>query len=435
MKTGIIICSRLGSTRIPGKALIDLDGKPLMQHLIERLPSDLPIVVAVPKEELKQYAFLVKLFKNVGLFAGAPDDPLERMYLAAKKFKFDTIVRVTHDKVFVDKELMHAILSTFEKKKLDYVFTSFSVPGTGCEVISFAALKRAYEKYKNVEFISYAIKSVCMADKIENLAYGYMPNPNVRLLIDYKKDLFMIRSLMACLGRDCTLNEVLQFVDKHPYIMKLNELPALTVYTCVYNGEAYLRQCFDSVVEQRLFDRSEYIIVDDRSTDKTPHIIAEYVARFPKTFRWIRNHKNMGLSASSNIALSYARSDYIVRLDADDFFANRRATVDLLDAIKNSYHDAIVPNNYLGSFKNIQLGREGMHIGGTIFRTRAINHIKFDSTLRHYEGLDFFKRAKDVLDIGYLNKPIFFYRQREDSMSHTNLRTRAKVKKQIEARK
>jgi hypothetical protein len=64
-------------------------------------------------------------------------------------------------------------------------------------------------------------------------------------------------------------------------------------------------------------------------------------------------------------------------------------------------------------------------------KTRAINHVKFTEGLRGYEGLDFFARAKDTLSIGYFARPTFFYTQRNDSMSKTNLDDREKIKNNI----
>jgi len=120
-----------------------------------------------------------------------------------------------------------------------------------------------------------------------------------------------------------------------------------------------------------------------------------------------------------------------MRLDADDYFSYKEVCRDLINEIEETGHDVIYPSNYFGSMSKIQTGKECHHIGGAIFKTRAINHVKFTEGLRGYEGLDFFARAKDTLSIGYFARPTFFYTQRNDSMSKTNLDDREKIKNNI----
>jgi spore coat polysaccharide biosynthesis protein SpsF len=439
MKTAIIICTRLSSSRVPRKALLEVEGKPILRHLIDRLkPLDIPIIIAAPTEEIGIYKTLkVKGEKNLFFFSGHADDPLVRMYLAARRYKVENIIRVTHDKIFVDTKSISEMLNIYEKYLLNYVYHSELIPGTGAEVIRYRTLEEAADKYRGVEFISYAIRAV--TKEIRDAADHFrITNPqNLRLLIDYQDDVKLIELLLSRLGAGASLSDVLTYAKSNAWVSHINALPLLTVYTCVHNGvlnkKSYLKECLESVRDQRLFNKSEYIIVDDHSTDETTEVVANFCAEH-QSARWVRNKKNIGLAASSNVALSLAKSPYIIRIDADDFFTNRRSTEELLTAIKNTDYDAVVPNNYFGEFNKIQTGKEGMHIGGTIFKTRAINHIKFDDKLRNYDGLDFFTRARKELSIGYLNRPVFLYRQHADSMSHTNLEERARVKREIETR-
>ena len=139
----------------------------------------------------------------------------------------------------------------------------------------------------------------------------------------------------------------------------------------------------------------------------------------------------MGLSSSSNLALSEARGKSIIRLDADDYFTHDQAIQELQFELNRSDADIVYPDNYFGSFSKIQKGNDAHHVGGALFRTRGANHVKFTDGLRGYEGLDFFVRARDQLKISYLEKPLFFYRQHTDSMSHKNLDDRAALKELI----
>lgn len=90
--------------------------------------------------------------------------------------------------------------------------------------------------------------------------------------------------------------------------------PRITVLMPVYNAERFLREAINSILAQS-FQPFEFIIIDDGSTDRSAEIIASY--RDPR-IRFIRNHKNMGISATLNKGISLASCELIARMDADD---------------------------------------------------------------------------------------------------------------------
>jgi len=102
----------------------------------------------------------------------------------------------------------------------------------------------------------------------------------------------------------------------------------------------------------------------------------------------------------------------------------------MLCEIKRTKTDVVYPQNYFGSYNEIQEADEHHHVGGAIFNKDAINAFKF-SKMRSLEGADFFQRASQYLKVGYYKEPIFFYSQRTDSMSKTDLRKRADVQYRI----
>lgn len=92
-------------------------------------------------------------------------------------------------------------------------------------------------------------------------------------------------------------------------------IPAISIIIPVYNVAPWLRECLDSVLSQT-FEDLEIIIVDDGSTDSSPEIIAEYVAK-DRRITAIRK-ENGGLGAARNTALPMAKGEYIAFLDSDD---------------------------------------------------------------------------------------------------------------------
>lgn len=92
--------------------------------------------------------------------------------------------------------------------------------------------------------------------------------------------------------------------------------PRVTIIIATYNYGRFLRTAVDSVRAQTMRDW-ECIVVDDASTDDTPAILEE-AARVDTRIRFMRNERNMGVSAARNLALAEARGEYIQFLDADD---------------------------------------------------------------------------------------------------------------------
>ena len=88
----------------------------------------------------------------------------------------------------------------------------------------------------------------------------------------------------------------------------------VTVLMSVYNGEKYLKEAIDSILNQT-FNDFEFLVVNDGSTDKTEDILQAYD---DLRIKIINNGKNIGLTKSLNKGLKLAKGEYIARMDADD---------------------------------------------------------------------------------------------------------------------
>ena len=91
-------------------------------------------------------------------------------------------------------------------------------------------------------------------------------------------------------------------------------MPQVSVVTSVYNGEEYLEECVDSILNQT-FQNFEYIILNNGSTDGTAKILQRYTD--PRLR--IIHQKNLGISRSLNKGIDLSSSDLIAHLDADDY--------------------------------------------------------------------------------------------------------------------
>ena len=91
-------------------------------------------------------------------------------------------------------------------------------------------------------------------------------------------------------------------------------MPKVSVVTSVYNGETYLKECVDSILNQT-FQDFEYIILNNGSTDGTTEILSKFTDPRLK----IVHQDNLGIAMSLNKGVKLSRSDIIARLDADDY--------------------------------------------------------------------------------------------------------------------
>lgn len=434
MNIGIVINSRLSSSRIPKKCMAMINGLSTIEHLLNRLQNTgLKIIVAVPNEDFLNYAHL-NLKENVNVYRSLhTEDPLARMYDAAKEYKLDYIIRITHDKIFVDTSAILDLLNTYVIKTnepKDYVYLKNTIPGTGFEIISFEALKKASKKFKNVEFIGYAIREV--TKNYIQVSLDHETYFNIRLLIDYPNDLNLMHVIFSQLGNNCSLNQVVRFLRSDSNLVKINEIPKITVYTCALNAEKWIDRAIKSVMNQSHIN-FEYILIDDFSNDKTPLIMAKYASIYPN-IKFIRNEKNLGLSSSCNIALKEAKGDYLIRLDADDYFINSEVLFKMYTCAESNKNEIIYPDYYKvneDADSTLVDGDLEHHAGCALFSRSALNYVKFTDGLRGHDSLDVFIRAKSILKIGYLKEPMFCYIQRKDSLSKLDLVMRDKIKKSL----
>lgn len=97
-------------------------------------------------------------------------------------------------------------------------------------------------------------------------------------------------------------------------------MPIVSVVIPVYNVEAYLRQCLDSVIHQTLRDL-EILCVNDGSTDSSLAILNEYAAKDSRIIVFSKENEGKGAASARNCGLDRASGKYLAILDSDDYFA------------------------------------------------------------------------------------------------------------------
>lgn len=148
--TVIIVQARMTSTRLPGKVLLEVAGKPLLEYQIERLRRATladRIVVATTVNQADQP--IVALCERLGVpvWRGSEHDVLARYHDAALAHQAEVVVRVTSDCPVIDPRVLDDTIDYYRRGQFDYVSNSLeqSFPrGLDAEVFAFQALAEAH---------------------------------------------------------------------------------------------------------------------------------------------------------------------------------------------------------------------------------------------------------------------------------------------------
>lgn len=154
MKTVCIIQARMGSTRLPGKVMLDLCGKTVLEHVIQRVKrvKNIDEIVIATTIDKKDDVIVEEAMKcGVKVFRGSEEDVLSRYYYAAKENKADVVVRITSDCPLIDQEITQKTIDYYliNKDKFDYVSNTLerTFPrGLDTEVFSFKVLEKAFNE-------------------------------------------------------------------------------------------------------------------------------------------------------------------------------------------------------------------------------------------------------------------------------------------------
>lgn len=152
MKVVALIQARMGASRLPGKMLMDIAGKPAIAHVVGRVQQakkvDLAVVATTTAPADDAIVDWAKTY-GVPCFRGSEQDVLDRYYHAAKEHDADVVVRVTGDCPVTDPAVIDRIITEFETGGYDYVSNTIQPTypdGLDCEVFSFQALEYAWKE-------------------------------------------------------------------------------------------------------------------------------------------------------------------------------------------------------------------------------------------------------------------------------------------------
>jgi len=208
--------------------------------------------------------------------------------------------------------------------------------------------------------------------------------------------------------------------------------PAISVVMSVYNGEKYLRESIDSILNQSFKD-FEFIIINDGSNDSSLEILLEYQAGDPRIA--VVNQNNLGLTPSLNRAIRLARCEYIARQDADDIslasrlekqhrFLKSHPQV----AVVGCFGQVFNSEGIVAPIGNLKLSARAMKRylphknpimhGSVVMRKSPLAKVGYyRDFFRHSQDYDLWLRLSEHFDLAILPEPLYQYRVSADAVS------------------
>jgi len=224
--------------------------------------------------------------------------------------------------------------------------------------------------------------------------------------------------------------------------------PRVTVLMPVYNGETYLAEAIESILNQTFTD-FEFLIIDDGSTDNTWDILSNFN---DSRIRLVKNNQNMGITKTLNKGLQLARGNYVARMDADDIcfperlqrqkafldenlnFAMVGSWIEVIDEIGRKIKRIRFPIvSYLLRWRLLYTNTFAH--SAVMFRKNAVLGISgYLDNCRHAEDYDLWSRLSMHWEVANIPAVLVSWRFCEESISVKNAKKQKETTEQITKR-
>ena len=229
--------ARMGSSRLPGKVLMDLNGKPVLQRLIERLRLCTTVDdIVVATSDAPGDDILAQWCQDFGVhvFRGSEDDVLSRVVEAHKSVHTDIVVEITGDCPLTDPQIIDMGVETFLAHDADYVSNCGRLltwpMGQYVQVFPLKLLEDINRTIRDTavhEHVSlYFYEHPELYRLIDLVAPQRWKQPTWRMVLDYPEDLIFINEVYKRLeplhGEGFGIEEVMTLLQNEPELIEIN---------------------------------------------------------------------------------------------------------------------------------------------------------------------------------------------------------------------
>lgn len=226
----LVITARMKSRRLPNKALLEINGRKMIEHIIDRakIPR-LPEMIILCTSTNPQDDVLCEIADDNGIeyFRGSEDDKLQRYLDASERFGFTHMIDVSGDNIFFDYECVDTFIEQFEADEHDVLFCDGLPLGSSPIGLKMSAVREVC-RMKNIEdteaYGQYFFNSKIF--KVKRLkAAPEISRPDIRLTVDYPEDLELVISVFARmlpLANYLSTKEIVDLFNECPFLFTIN---------------------------------------------------------------------------------------------------------------------------------------------------------------------------------------------------------------------
>lgn len=227
-----IVQARSSSSRLPGKVLKQILGKPMIVHELERLKRSKridKIVLATSREESDDDLTDIVAASGVKVYRGSLDDVLDRYYQCAKQYQPTHVVRITGDCPVIDWRIVDTVIEKHLAEENDDTVTTERFPdGLDTEIVRFSALERAWKEAflpSEREHVTPFIKNHAELFKLGQMDCE-QDLSHMRWTVDEPQDFEFIRQVYKALypsNANFGMQEILRLLEQKPEMCKINQ--------------------------------------------------------------------------------------------------------------------------------------------------------------------------------------------------------------------
>jgi len=231
VKTAAIIQARMGSTRLPGKVMRELAGRPMLWHVVNRVRRAEKVDQSLVATSVKSEDDTIEKFCSgidVFCFRGSENDVLDRYYKAAREVGADVIVRITADCPLIDPAIIDRTIEIFLGGRYDYV-SNIDPPsfpdGLDTEVFSFEVLdkiRRLASLNSHREHVTLYLRNHPARFRVGNLK-SERDYSGLRWTVDEPEDLEFVRAVYSHFeNTEFGLDDIIKLLEDKPGLKEIN---------------------------------------------------------------------------------------------------------------------------------------------------------------------------------------------------------------------
>ena len=225
----------MGSTRLPGKVLMEVNDRPLLAYQLDRISKSKKLdKIVIATSILEKDDVIENFCKEYGVdcYRGSENDVMSRYYECAKKYNPDTVVRMTADCPLIDPEIIDKVVQKFEDDNVDYCAntvppeTSKFPDGSDIEVFSMQALERANSEIQYAHRREHVTFQFWQGQDYVSSQYTQDKDwSNYRITVDYPEDFEVVNYIFDELKAKSifgSLAEIIKIIDNNQEIKEKN---------------------------------------------------------------------------------------------------------------------------------------------------------------------------------------------------------------------